>query len=61
VSSTICVSVTPMKIRTHSRFNSTTSPMYVLGWGSGHTGDLMQNGWIGAIPAVMRRLIDFLS
>lgn len=61
VASTICVSVTQIKIRSNRCFNSITSPLYVLVWGSGHAGDLLQNGWIGAMPATIRRLIGFLS
>jgi hypothetical protein len=55
---TICLSVTQVKTKPKNRFNFMTTFLYSFLWGSGHGGDPLQNGWIGALPTLIRNFFN---
>jgi hypothetical protein len=55
---TICLSVTQVKMKPKNRFNYMTTFLYSILWGSGHGGDPLQNGWIGAMPTLIRNFFS---
>lgn len=55
---TICLSVTQVKVKPKNRFNYMTTFLYSFLWGSGHGGDPLQNGWIGAMPTLIRNFFS---
>lgn len=58
---TICLSITVVRVRNEAMFNSRSTPIYLLLWGSGHGGNPLENGWIGAIPTLIRKFFGFFN
>jgi hypothetical protein len=58
---TICLSITEVRVRNNSMFNSRSTSIYLLLWGSGHGGNPLENGWIGAMPTLIRKFFGFFN
>jgi hypothetical protein len=58
---TIFLSITKVRVRNKAIFNSRSTSIYLLLWGSGHGGNPIENGWIGAIPTLIRKFLGFFN